>query len=404
MLNIETGKNRIPLPTLIAVWSISAVISLPGLAISPILGHLDRIFPHVSDSDLQMMTSLPSILIIPFILLSGHWGSRENKLILLAIGLTIFILSGASYFYIQSMNELLYVSLLLGVGAGLIIPQSTGLINDLFSGPYRIHQFGISSFITNLTLVVATALTGWVAEYDWHYPFIVYLFPVLPLSLLYFLSNQYLKRKQGEIKGEQPNVSETGSPLHNKRALHNGLFTIMVVYFFATAIVLVIPYNLPFLLQNDHFKSDISGALISTFFTAMMLPGLMINRLIKWLSKQLITICFFGIAIGLIFLTLSRHWLFLAAGVAVTGFCYGTIQPFLYEKTVATSANKRATFSLALMMSMNYTAIVLAPWVFNKIPLLMSSSNGIPLSFWIASIMALTMSTLSLGLNKRIAF
>ena len=43
---IQTGRGMISLATLVAIWSVSSVKSLPGLAISPILGDLDKIFPR----------------------------------------------------------------------------------------------------------------------------------------------------------------------------------------------------------------------------------------------------------------------------------------------------------------------------------------------------------------------
>ena len=77
-MKIQTGRGTIPLITLIAIWSISALTSLPGLAVSPILGDLTKIFPKATDLDIQMLTSLPSLLIIPFILLGET--DRESRL------------------------------------------------------------------------------------------------------------------------------------------------------------------------------------------------------------------------------------------------------------------------------------------------------------------------------------
>lgn len=77
------------------------------------------------------------------------------------------------------MWQLIAVSALLGIGAGLIIPLSTGLISRYFTGTYRVKQFGYSSAITNVTLVVATAVTGYLAEVNWHLPFLVYLLPLV---------------------------------------------------------------------------------------------------------------------------------------------------------------------------------------------------------------------------------
>ena len=49
-MKIQTGRGTIPLITLIAIWSISALTSLPGLAVSPILGDLTKIFPKATGS------------------------------------------------------------------------------------------------------------------------------------------------------------------------------------------------------------------------------------------------------------------------------------------------------------------------------------------------------------------
>ena len=77
-MKIKTGKGTISLAVLLAIWSVSAIASLPGLAISPILGDLNRIFPKATDLEIQMLTSLPSLLIIPFVLLSPWAGTNSG--------------------------------------------------------------------------------------------------------------------------------------------------------------------------------------------------------------------------------------------------------------------------------------------------------------------------------------
>ena len=43
-MKIQTGQGTIPLITLIGIFSISALNALPGLAVSPILGDLNKNF------------------------------------------------------------------------------------------------------------------------------------------------------------------------------------------------------------------------------------------------------------------------------------------------------------------------------------------------------------------------
>ncbi|MEG1543808.1 MAG: MFS transporter, partial [Tannerellaceae bacterium] len=186
-MRIQTGQGSIPFITLIGIWSISALNALPGLAVSPILGKLSSIFPHASELDIQMLSSLPSLLIIPFIILSGKLTEKINNIWLLQVGLAIFSLSGLLYLFSNQMWQLIAVSALLGVGSGLIVPLSTGLISRFFIGRERTKQFGLSSAITNITLVLATILTGYLAEVNWHLPFLVYLFPLVSIVLSFYL-------------------------------------------------------------------------------------------------------------------------------------------------------------------------------------------------------------------------
>ena len=152
-MKVQTGQGTIPLITLIGIFSISALNALPGLAVSPILGDLNKIFPSATDLEIQMLSSLPSLLIIPFILLSGKLTEKVNNLLLLQVGLTIFGVSGILYLLSNKMWQLIVISAMLGIGSGLIVPLSTGLIS-LFCGelPYqtvwlqfRYHQYYVST-------------------------------------------------------------------------------------------------------------------------------------------------------------------------------------------------------------------------------------------------------------------
>ena len=111
-MKIQTGRGTIPLITLIAIWSISALTSLPGLAVSPILGDLTKIFPKATDLDIQMLTSLPSLLIIPFILLGGKLTEKVDYVRVLKVGLWLFAASGVLYLISNRMWQLIVVSAL----------------------------------------------------------------------------------------------------------------------------------------------------------------------------------------------------------------------------------------------------------------------------------------------------
>ena len=362
-MKINTGQGTIPLITLIGIWSVSALTSLPGLAVSPILGELSTIFPHATELDIQMLTSLPSLLILPSVLLAGKPAEKLDFIRLLRVGLWLFAASGVLYLFSSRMWQLMAVSALLGIGAGLIIPLSTGLISRYFTGEYRVRQFGYSSAITNMTLVVATAVTGYLAEVHWRLPFAVYLLPLISLVL-----SAYLKKDAASVTIKQaaaiiPPIQST-PVISGKYGIHiRHLVQLMLFYGLVTYVVLVVTFNLPFLMEAHHFSSGNSGLMISLFFLAIMAPGFMLDSLVKLLGNKTKLYSLLAIAIGLLLIWISpTEWL-IVPGCILVGLGYGIIQPLIYDKTVDTAIPQKTTLALAFVMVMNYLAILLSPFI-----------------------------------------
>lgn len=362
-MKINTGQGTIPLITLIGIWSVSALTSLPGLAVSPILGELSTIFPHATELDIQMLTSLPSLLIIPFVLLAGKLAEKRDFIRLLRVGLWLFAASGVLYLFSSRMWQLMAVSALLGIGAGLIIPLSTGLISRYFTGEYRVRQFGYSSAITNMTLVVATAVTGYLAEVHWRLPFAVYLLPLISLVL-----SAYLKKDAASVTIKQaaaiiPPIQST-PVISGKYGIHiRHLVQLMLFYGLVTYVVLAVTFNLPFLMEAHHFSSGNSGLMISLFFLAIMAPGFILDSLVKLLGNKTKLYSLLAIAIGLLLIWISpTEWL-IVPGCILVGLGYGIIQPLIYDKTVDTAIPQKTTLALAFVMVMNYLAILLSPFI-----------------------------------------
>ena len=467
-MKIQTGKGTIALTTLLAIWSVSMVVSLPGLAVSPILGRLHRIFGHATDLEIQMLTSLPSLLIIPFVLLAGKLSVSRNKLLILYTGLIIFFVSGLSCLFVGGMTSLIVVNGILGIGAGMVVPLSTGLVADYFSGRPRVRQLGISSAISNVTLVLATSLTGWLATIDWHYPFLVYLLPGVSLLLTLTLRKAPLPdassvsaadrsrtsagesdtaapvavfrssgsdgaaRRQGpqtaketyagasvgsvpaavsqgavsprRSKGTEPSGparpqgARTPSAAADAGSVETGwlhgidrrrLGGLMLLYFFATYAVLVISFNLPFLIQQYKLTSSASGVMISLFFLAIMLPGLAVDRVIALLGKKTMFVSLLLIGAGLLLLYLMKSEFFVALGCFATGLGYGVIQPVVYNKAVVTASRERTTLALALVMSVNYLAILLCPFIVDMFAGLFRSSSSADFPFLLNALLTL---------------
>ena len=371
-MKINTGKGTIPLTALVAIWSISAIISLPGLAISPILEDLDKIFPSASELEVEMLESLPSLMIIPFMLLSGRWSVRGNKIRLLVIGSAIFLISGIGSLLSRSLVELIVLGAVMGVGAGIIIPLSTGFVVDYFTGDYRIKQLGISSAVNNLALVGATSLTGYLADIEWHFAFAVYLLPAVTLILIPALSHT-------RPEPEPPQGAQRRQQGLNGRIIVG----LMLFYFIITYASLVVTFNTSYLASEGGMSSSKSGLLISLFFLAIMAPGFVLNRVMNLLGKATNLWSLLVMGVGLLVMSLPHpSFLKLAVGAILTGLGYGVMQPLIYDKAATNSPPHLSTLALSLVMVVNYLAILVAPFIIDGIDwLFVTKSNSFPFLF-----------------------
>ena len=140
MKYVDSGNGKMPLISLIALLSISLTVNLPGLAVSPIMGKLKEMWPDAPELQIQLLTVLPNLVTIPFILCAGKICNQKNQMFILGIGLAIFTLTGIIYFFANQLIDLILLGCLLGVGVGLVIPLAASLVSQYFSGRCRSVQ------------------------------------------------------------------------------------------------------------------------------------------------------------------------------------------------------------------------------------------------------------------------
>ena len=362
---IKTGKGTIHLAALVAIWSVSAIVSLPGLAVSPILDDIDKIFPKAGELEVSMLESLPSLMIIPFMLLAGRWSVTRNKIRMLVVGTSIFLLSGIGCMLSRTLTELIVTSTILGIGAGIIIPLSTGLIVDYFTGDRRVRQLGISSAVNNLTLVVATTAVGYLADVEWHLAFAVYLLPAVTLLLIPALSHSR----------PEPEPAE-GAQNRQKSLNKRMIIGLMLFYFAITYLSLIVTFNTSYLTEQGGMRTSDAGIVISLFFLAIMAPGFILDRIVRWLGAEVNLWSLIVMGAGLMIMSTPHPTFFrLALGAILSGLGYGVMQPIIYDKAATNAPPHLATLALSLVMVMNYLAILVAPFIIELIDKLFHATS-----------------------------
>lgn len=406
---INTGKGKITLLTLLAIWSISLVVDLPGLAITPVMSDIDKIFPHATHLEIQLLSVLPNFCILPFILLAGKLSMSRSKLTLICVGMIIFLVAGVACFFAKSLLALIVISCFIGVGCGIVIPLAAGVIADLFAGHERMQQMGIKSGIANFSLIIATLVVGWLGTSNWHIPFIVYLLPAIPLLLAPFLTKKYLQRtavetpvpdsKSSASSAASSNAASTPasgnsavSPVQQpsfipttKTERDRSVAGIMALYFTITICTIVVSYYVPFAMQDDGLSSSWGGIVTSIFFLFITLGGFMLTKFVGAVRNSTSWLCLVLMIGGLVIMALTHEvWTYIV-GVVLVGAGYGVMQPLFYNKAAVLSPTTNdSTRTLSLVMTANYLGTAVAPLIMTGIKDLFHLSGHV-FAFWLGA-------------------
>lgn len=394
-MEIKTGKGTIPLMTLLAIWSISLVVNLPGLAVTPMLDNLKHILPHTTELEVQLLTVLPNLLIIPFVLLSGKLSLSKSKIAIVVLALAIFLAAAILYLLAKSMIVLILVSCLLGIGAGLLIPLAAGLLADTFIGKYRMRQLGIKSGISNISLVIATYVVGWLSKpgLNWHLPFLVYLIAVIPLLMAFFLKGipqedlYPVAGKDKAIDDSDDTAKEALSDVDPTKVkggfVWGRVWGIFFSYFFIGYATMVFSYYSPFYMEGVGLSSADVGMVTALFFLAIFIPGFCLPYIVRAFKKATFIVCAVFMVIGLFLMVITHEYWVMCVASFVCGFGYGVFQPLIYDKSTYTTVEpKKSTQALSITLTANYVGVMITPFIVEGIQDLFGAQHNQAFPFW----------------------
>lgn len=367
MKYVNSGDGKMPLISLIAILAISLTINLPGLAVSPMLGRLRDIF-HSSELESQLLTSLPNLVMIPIVLIAGKLSTPRWQTAILTTGLVIFLAAGLASLFADSIGLLIVLGCFCGVGCGLVVPIAAGFISEWFVSKPRQRDLGLKSTTSNTMVIIANVYVGWIAVHNWHAAFAVYLVPLVPLLLVPFMTQKYI-RKHRVMDASAPSASAASpeAPPANHfqgRASLRLLISLILLYMILTYCTTSISYYAPFMMEKYGMDTSQVGVVTAAYYLMVAVSGAFVSRLKRFFGSHVVIIGLAVIAAGLVVIGFTRsYWAMVAASLAV-GFTYGIIQPVIYNKTTYIAPDRKLGMTyFGYVLSSNYMAIMMVPFV-----------------------------------------
>lgn len=336
----------------IAILSISLLLIMSGAAMSPTLGNISDAFSNSSDLLIKMILTISSLMIIPASIISGKLVEKIKKRTILIVGISIYLVGGLGGGIATSIYSLLMFRALLGIGAGLILPLSTGLIVDFFEGEQRNKMVGYATAINNLGGVIAIVLAGILASINWRFAFGVYAIALFSL----FLVILYL-----------PEPEKCKNPEHfEKSSINKKIYILMLLIAVVNIVFYSVPTNIAILLRTFKLgNAFVSGIIISTLNLTAFIVGMFFYNLSNILKKYTLIFSLGTMFIGFLILSNSSTLLQIVFSLIFVGTGIGVAFPLIFISTGKVVLRKDSTFAMALVTSSMYFGQFLSPLLIN---------------------------------------
>ncbi|MEE3394011.1 MAG: MFS transporter [Lachnospiraceae bacterium] len=212
-MNFITKHRRWKLAS--AILSLSLLTVMAGAAVAPAL---DKIREHFSGTDtvlVQMIISMPSLFIaLTSMFLFKRLTKYFNARTLVLTGLVLYMVFGCFAGLFSSIYLILFCRAMVGVGVGILMPLSTGLISFYFTRDKQSVLMGYSSAMNMMGGVVATLISGILANISWRLSFLVYLMGILSFAVCLFWipkekinDDKKLNKHKNSLKGYWPFIA-----------------------------------------------------------------------------------------------------------------------------------------------------------------------------------------------------
>ena len=344
-----TRKQEIK--SIIAILSFSMVL-MGIVAVGSGLAVIKAHFTGVSQTKIQLLVNLPSVIIIFATIAAGKIQEYLSKKTVLLIGAALFLVAGVSPAFMDNFTLILIMRVFFGIGVGFMQPMSSAIVSYYFTGEKRHKVMGWQSAAQQLGSASMSLLGGVLANIGWNYTFFAHGVVIIPLVLVPLLLPA--------MKGAREDAVERGEK--TKIVITRGavLWIAAETLFFFFGQVNAI-YN-SFLVAEKGIGTPADLGIGSIFSSIMgMLTGIFFSRLRDRLGRYTFAFGLLMLAIGDTIVSLAPSMKIFYISSFFAGTAFGICMPVMNVGVTSAVDTYSTAMAVAIAMSAKSIAQFVCP-------------------------------------------
>lgn len=351
------SKNFRKIMLIIALLSLNVVEQAASVVNATIPG-MAKSFPQESLVNIELVTTVVSIFVTIFVLVSGavvrYIGQRRTAI----LGLVIATISSLIPAVSSSFTIIFISRAVLGIGIGLANPLAISLIGSFFTGDTRAKLLGWRSAIAGVGTSIMTYLAGQLLVFNWHAAYWVYLLFVPTLLLFIFFVPEPTSTDEENSTATQDNEVKTTK--QNGLVLIT-LLTLLIFIFLSGGMVLAI--KLPTYFIDFHIGSATQASNAwSMYNIANVIGGAIFGYVYRYLKKYILPLGLLFYGLGIFLTSFSRSLTLIYLLCFATGIFGALVIPYIFNKISESFSTKKAPLYTSIALVGSNLGSFLAPY------------------------------------------
>ena len=341
------GKEKIKY--LVGVYC--AAMSFLGLLVPvAIIGSIVQTFPDASVTSIQMLCSLPSLIMVPTALIVSTLASKIYKKHISIFCTCLYMIAGlAPLIFHDNIQQLLIASVFVGIGVGGVQNAIFSLIADYFDGVERGTAMGLFATFVCLGGVLWTQVSSRLGAADWTHAYYAF-FMMIPL-----IFGEVICLPKGKLEPKKEKGQHVSIP--------SEIWFIAITGFLFYNCIQLYNSNESLLIVSKELGGTIEAGYAATAATlAGLIAGVLVGPLVGKLKNHSITLTYGLGAVGLLICAFAPSLIALCIGGFVASLGKEIFTPISGNRASEESPVIGRAFNIALVSAALNIGQALSPY------------------------------------------
>jgi len=333
-----------------------AFITMGVGTVTPALNVIFGAFPQESLTTLLLVSTLPSLTVIPATLIAGSLAGNKVKYKNLAIiGILLFIIGGVAPYFASDWTVVLIERAVFGIGLGIISPLPNALAMGLYEGDKVASMMGMITLLMNIGGMFLQFLGGFCAGFGWNFAFLPHALGILSLLAVIFFLPEPPKQ----------NASIEAGKVITKEKIPGKLWLVAGVFGFSVMLIYPLLVNMSSLLETGNLGDSTTAGIVLAFYTiGGMAAGVLFGQIFKATKKYILSIGLFAAAIGIAMVLFGGNVVLVTIGTALAGFAFSIGMPAVFMiVSMIVKPSQQALATSIILAAMNLFAFLSTYWI-----------------------------------------